>query len=129
MPVLPTGTTSYPLPLSAEEEACCLEALTRGDRKARDRLIEHNLRLVAHIAKKYGSLSPENEDLLSIGAVGLIKGVDSFDPHKGVRLATYLSRCIENAILSQPVAQFFKYCNRFGFIQRIITNSAFLKFF
>ena len=91
---------SFPRPLGAEEERECLEAWAeRGDLEARNRLVEHNLRLVAHITKKYYAVSGEQEDLLSIGTIGLIKAVSTYRPDKRVRLATYASRCIENEIL------------------------------
>lgn len=92
---------SFPRPLKAEEERQCLERLAAGDVQARDTLIEHNLRLVAHIVKKYYAQPGDSEDLLSIGTIGLIKGITTFKPDKKVRLATYASRCIENATLSQ----------------------------
>lgn len=90
---------SFPKPLSAEEERAALAAMRAGDRQARGRLIEHNLRLVAHIIKKHYAHVREQDDLISIGTVGLIKAVDTFDETKGSRLATYASRCIENEIL------------------------------
>ncbi|MBQ9859117.1 MAG: RNA polymerase sporulation sigma factor SigK [Clostridia bacterium] len=93
------GSGSFPKPLSAEEERAALGAMRRGDRTARQKLIEHNLRLVAHIIKKHYAASREQDDLISIGTVGLIKAVDTFDETKGPRLATYASRCIENEIL------------------------------
>lgn len=93
----PSG--SFPRPLSAEQEAACIAAMRGGDSQARDMLIEHNLRLVAHIVKKYYASSSDTDDLISIGTIGLIKGVSTFDPNKNVRLATYISRCIENEIL------------------------------
>jgi len=93
---------SFPRPLSAEQEREALLALrTHGDEAARNTLIEHNLRLVAHIIKKYYASVRDQEDLISIGTIGLIKAVGTFNPEKGIRLATYASRCIENAILSQ----------------------------
>ena len=92
---------SFPKPLTAAEERVWLERHARGDPLARTTLIERNLRLVAHIVKKYYAQSGEQEDLISIGTIGLIKAVSTFDPAKGVRLATYAARCIENAILSQ----------------------------
>ena len=92
---------SFPRPLSAAEERDCLDRLAQGDPEARNTLIEHNLRLVAHIVKKYYSQNADQDDLISIGTIGLIKGISSFDPAKGARLATYAARCIENAILSQ----------------------------
>lgn len=90
---------SFPRPLSAKEERRCVEAAQNGDEAARNTLIEHNLRLVVHIVKKYYAASADAEDLISIGTVGLIKGVSSYRPDKGVRLATYASKCIENEIL------------------------------
>ena len=93
------GSGSFPKPLSAEEERAALAAMRAGDRQARTRLIEHNLRLVAHIIKKHYAHVREQDDLISIGTVGLIKAVDTFDESKGPRLATYASRCIENEIL------------------------------
>ena len=92
---------SFPKPLTAPEEREWLERLQNGDAQARNVLIEHNLRLVAHIVKKYYTQSSEQEDLISIGTIGLIKAISTFNPSKGVRLATYAARCIENAILSQ----------------------------
>ncbi len=90
---------SFPRPLSAEEERRCLALAAEGDEEARALLIERNLRLVAHIVKKYYSSACEQDDLISIGTVGLIKGISSYRPEKGVRLATYASRCVENEIL------------------------------
>ena len=90
---------SFPKPLSAKEEKKALEQMASGDTEAKNRLIEHNLRLVAHIIKKYYSTYSDQEDLISIGTIGLIKGINSFDYTKGTRLATYASRCIENEIL------------------------------
>lgn len=92
---------SFPKPLSASEEREWLERLAQGDPEARNVLIERNLRLVAHIVKKYYAQSGEQDDLISIGTIGLMKAVSTFKPSKGVRLATYAARCIENAILSQ----------------------------
>ena len=94
-----SGTGSFPKPLSAAEERECLLAVRRGDAAARNRLIEHNLRLVAHIIKKYYAASRDQEDLISIGTIGLIKAVSTFDSEKGTRFATYASRCVENEIL------------------------------
>ena len=90
---------SFPKPLSAKEERRCFEAMAAGDKAARDKLIEHNLRLVAHIIKKYYAASTDQEDLISIGTIGLIKAVSTFDYTKGTRFATYGSRCVENEIL------------------------------
>lgn len=94
-----TSAGSFPKALSAAEEKKYLEQMAAGDRHARQKLIEHNLRLVAHIAKKYYADENDRDDLVSIGTVGLIKAVDSFDPTKGIRLSSYASRCIENEIL------------------------------
>ena len=93
------STGSFPKPLNAEEEKKYLELWANGDLEARNVLIEHNLRLVAHIVKKYYSQCAEIDDLISIGTIGLIKSISSFKPDKGVRLATYASRCIENEVL------------------------------
>ncbi len=90
---------SFPRPLSAEEEQRYLALAAEGDENARAVLIERNLRLVAHIVKKYYSSACEQDDLISIGTVGLIKGISSYRAEKGVRLATYASRCVENEIL------------------------------
>ena len=92
---------SFPKPLSTEEERMYLERYAQGDMEARNILIERNLRLVAHIIKKYYTQTSDQEDLISIGTIGLIKGISSYNPEKGARLATYAARCIENAILSQ----------------------------
>jgi len=89
---------SFPKPLSPEDEAKYLKLYHSGDLAARDKLIEHNLRLVAHIAKKYTNPQRSAEDLISIGAIGLMKGITTFSPKKGTRLATYVARCIENVI-------------------------------
>ncbi|MGI5985067.1 MAG: RNA polymerase sporulation sigma factor SigK [Clostridiales bacterium] len=90
---------SFPKPLSARDEKKYLELWAEGDIEARNKLIEHNLRLVAHIVKKYYTQCAELDDLISIGTIGLIKGISSYKPDKGVRLATYASRCIENEVL------------------------------
>lgn len=90
---------SFPKPLSTKEEADYLRRCKEGDKDARDKLIEHNLRLVAHIVKKYNMVDKETDDLISIGTIGLIKAIDTFDDEKGIRLATYASRCIDNELL------------------------------
>ncbi len=90
---------SFPKPLSAKEEQMYLERSLSGDLEARNILVEHNLRLVAHIVKKYYTQSAEQEDLISIGTIGLIKAVDTFRPDRKIRLATYASRCVENEVL------------------------------
>ena len=92
-------TGSFPKPLTREEEEKLLARSAQGDLDARNTLIERNLRLVAHIMKKYYAQTADQEDLISIGTIGLIKGVTTFDPSKGARLATYAARCVENEIL------------------------------
>lgn len=97
-------TTSYSLnvfdkPLSSDEENKCIEGLLKGDKEARNKLIEHNLRLVAHIVKKYETKDISADDLISIGTIGLIKGIDSYSINKGVKLTTYAAKCAENEIL------------------------------
>jgi len=94
-----TGSSSFPQPLSEEEEKYYLVKLAEGDLLAKGILVERNLRLVAHIVKKYSYPGKDVDDLISIGSVGLIKAIDSFDTSKGTKLATYASRCIENEIL------------------------------
>lgn len=94
-----SGNNTFPKPLSVREERECVERMANGDIEARNTLIEHNLRLVAHIAKKYSGSVRDSEDLISLGTIGLIKGISSYDASKGTRLATYASRCIENEIL------------------------------
>ena len=94
-----TAANSFPKPLSKEEEENCFIEMKNGNIEARNRLIEHNLRLVAHIVKKYYSNSDEQDDLISIGTIGLIKAVSTFSYEKGTRFATYGARCIENEIL------------------------------
>ena len=96
---------SFPKPLSPKEEQYYLERSAQGDLEARNILIERNLRLVAHIMKKYYAQSADQEDLISIGTIGLIKGITTFDPSKGARLATYAARCVENEILMHFRAQ------------------------
>lgn len=96
---------SFPKPLSSEEERKYLELSAQGDLTARNILVERNLRLVAHVMKKYYSQSADQEDLISIGTIGLIKGVTTFDGSKGARLATYAARCVENEILMYFRAQ------------------------
>ena len=98
---LQLSTGSFPRPLTEEEEQYYLKLSAQGDLEARNILIERNLRLVAHIMKKYYAQTADQEDLISIGTIGLIKGITTFDHSKGARLATYAARCVENAILSQ----------------------------
>ena len=98
-----TGSYSnqvFPEPLSKEEEDLCIKKAKMGDTEARNKLIEHNLRLVAHIVKKFDSKYVDQDDLISIGTIGLIKGVDTFSNDKGVRITTYCARCVENAIFT-----------------------------
>lgn len=97
---LSDASGSFPKPLSAADELKYTELYLNGDINARNVLIEHNLRLVAHIVKKYYTQTSDQDDLISIGTIGLIKGVSTYKPDKGVRLATYASRCIENAMLT-----------------------------
>ena len=97
---LQLSTGSFPKPLTEEEERHYLELSAKGDLEARNILIERNLRLVAHIMKKYYTQTSDQEDLISIGTIGLIKGITTFDASKGARLATYAARCVENATLS-----------------------------
>ena len=97
---LQLSTGSFPKPLTAREEEYYLKRKAEGDLEARNVLIERNLRLVAHIMKKYYTQPADQEDLISIGTIGLIKGIMTFDSSKGARLATYAARCVENALLS-----------------------------
>lgn len=92
-------TQNFPPPLSPEEEADCFRRMKNGERHARDMLIEHNMRLVAHIVKKYYTAAQNQEDLISIGTIGLIKAIDSFNPENGARFATYAGKCLQNEIL------------------------------
>ena len=96
---LQLSTGSFPKPLSQEEEAHYLALSQQGDLEARNTLVQHNLRLVAHIMKKYYASASDQEDLISIGTIGLIKGISTFNPEKASRLATYAARCVENEIL------------------------------
>ena len=97
---LQLNTGSFPRPLSEDEERHYLTLANEGNLEARNILIERNLRLVAHIVKKYYTQVSDQEDLISIGTIGLIKGIETFDASKGARLATYAARCVENAILT-----------------------------
>ena len=94
-----TGNTTFPQPLDEKEEEMYIAKLKSGDSNAKNILVERNLRLVAHIVKKYSFQNKDLDDLISIGTVGLIKAIDSYDSSKGTRLATYAARCIENEIL------------------------------
>ena len=101
-------TQNFPPPLSPEEEADCFRRMKNGERHARDMLIEHNMRLVAHIVKKYYTAAQNQEDLISIGTIGLIKAIDSFNPENGARFATYAGKCLQNEIL-----MYFRSQNKF----------------
>ena len=101
MSSLQLSAGSFPRPLTAQEERHYLQLNAQGDLAARNKLIEHNLRLVAHIMKKYYAQTSDQEDLISIGTIGLIKGISTFDNSKGARLATYAARCVENATLTR----------------------------
>ena len=102
---LQLSSGSFPRPLTAKEESYYLERASQGDLEARNILVERNLRLVAHIMKKYYTQTSDQEDLISIGTIGLIKGISTFDRSKGARLATYAARCVENEILMHFRAQ------------------------
>jgi RNA polymerase sigma factor, sigma-70 family len=95
-----TGAGSFPRSLTSKEERECLEKMEKGDEEARDKLIKHNLRLVAHIIKKYYANTNDQEDLISIGSIGLIKAIDTFDRNKGIRLSSYASRCIDKTFIT-----------------------------
>ncbi len=95
----PTNTGSFPPPLSKSEEAELIGKMEKGEKWAKDKLVEHNLRLVAHVVKKYYNEKVEQDDLISIGTIGLIKGISTFKSDKGIKLATYAARCVENEIL------------------------------
>lgn len=98
-----TGSYSnnvFPPPLSLEEENKYIDLMEKGNQEARNKLIEHNLRLVAHIVKKFEGKEKDTDDLISIGTIGLIKGIDSFNKSKNIRITTYAARCIENAVLT-----------------------------
>lgn len=94
-----TNTGSFPKPLSEDDEKKYLRLMKQGNKSARNKLIEHNLRLVAHIIKKYYTSANDQDDLVSIGTIGLIKAIDSFDMNKGIKLSSYSARCIENEVL------------------------------
>ena len=94
------SNNSFPEPLSKEEEELYIQRANLGDKKARAKLIEHNLRLVAHIVKKYENNKEDPDDLISIGTIGLIKGIDSFKHDKNIKLTTYAAKCIQNAIVT-----------------------------
>ena len=116
---------SFPKPLSAREEQAAFAALRAGDTAAREKLIRHNLRLVAHIVKKYYALPGDQEDLVSISTIGLMKAVDTFDSTRRARFSTYASRCIENAILSPAHFQIEKRIRPFHAITHLRQNGFF----
>lgn len=98
-----TGSYSnnvFPEPLSSEEEEICINKMLNGDKEARNKLIEHNLRLVAHIVKKYDTKEAMTDDLISIGTIGLIKGIDTYNGDRKTKITTYAARCIQNAIVT-----------------------------
>ena len=105
---------TFPKPLTPGEERSCLERMKEGDHEARNTLIERNLRLVAHVTRKYQGTDYEMEDLLSIGTIGLIKAVNTFHPERGSRLATYAAKCIENEILMTFRAEKIVLRSRYG---------------
>ena len=110
-------TTSYsnnlfPDPLSKEEEEKCVNEMFKGNKEARNKLIEHNLRLVAHIVKKYDHKKNDEDDLISIGTIGLIKGIDSFSYKHGTRITTYCARCIENEIVTSRKIKIHLFFNK-----------------
>ena len=94
------SNNAFPDPLSKEEEELLIDEMLKGDKSARSKLIEHNLRLVAHIVKKFETANSDVDDLIGIGTVGLIKGIDSFSTDKNVRLTTYIAKCAENEIVT-----------------------------
>ena len=96
---------AFPQPLNEDDEAMCIRRLQEGDIEARELLIRHNLRLVAHIAKKFDNVAEDQDDLISIGTIGLIKAINTFDPNKRAKLGTYAARCVENEILMHIRAQ------------------------
>ena len=111
-----SSNSSFPEPLSKEEEEKYLQLYAKGDEEARNVLIERNLRLVAHMVKKYNNTGKDTDDLISIGTIGLIKAIKTYDPTKGTRLATYAARCIDNAMLSKCyiiIYQKHQYVGRF----------------
>lgn len=117
------NSNSFPKPLSREDEEKYLKLYSEGNEDARNILIERNLRLVAHIVKKYSNTGKETEDLISIGTIGLIKAISTYNPAKGTRLATYAARCIENAILF-----FVTHIPPFTFLlKKIVTICSFYK--
>ena len=92
------ANNAFPPPLSEEEEAACIQLLKQGDEKAKNTLIERNLRLVAHVVKKFDNVYEDQDDLISIGTIGLIKAINAFDPQKGTKLATFAAKCVENDV-------------------------------
>lgn len=125
------NNTVFPKPLSKKEEEECFIQMSSGDKDAKNRLIEHNLRLVAHIVKKYSTNISEQDELISIGTIGLIKAVSTFDFSKGARFATYASRCIEKATVSIRLYQICKKQNEslFQIHGKFIEKSAIVSIF
>ena len=116
-----SSNTSFPKPLTQEEENHYLERYAQGDEEAKNILVERNLRLVAHIVKKYHNTGKEVDDLISIGTIGLIKAIITFDRNKGTRLATYAARCIENPFLTLLQHYFFNKISTDPFPQNILS--------
>lgn len=125
------NNTVFPKPLSKKQEEECFVQMSNGDKNAKNRLIEHNLRLVAHIVKKYSTNISEQDELISIGTIGLIKAVSTFDYSKGARFATYASRCIEKATVSIRLYQICKKQNEslFQIHGKFIEKSAIVSIF
>lgn len=119
--------TTFPSPLRAAEEQECFRRMAEGDAGARDRLIEHNLRLVAHVVKKYSGGQSDTDELLSIGTMGLMKAVSTFSYEKGTRFATYASKCIDNAILSKRLFQVLMRQRSFKVMHGIISAGKYKK--
>lgn len=118
------SNNSFPEPLSKEEEDIYVKKANLGDKEAREKLIEHNLRLVAHIVKKYDNNKEDTDDLISIGTIGLIKGVDSYSKKKNTRLTTYAARCIENATFTSKnfLIELMHYLNKLELNYNFLTR-------
>ncbi len=121
-----SSTNSFPNPLTKEEEEHYLDLYEQGDEEARNILIERNLRLVAHIVKKYTNTGKDLDDLISIGTVGLIKAISTYDKKKGTRLATYAARCIDNAMLTKCYIVIYQKYQYEGLFHPILYVSQFL---
>lgn len=129
LPCILTARRCFPKPLSAEKEAEAFVRMAEGDASARSELIEHNLRLVAHVVKKYYSPNVDSEELISIGTIGLIKAVNSFNNSKSIRFATYAAKCIENAVVHKRKHLVLIWYSRRPFIYRSLHHiEKFLRF-